>query len=100
MVVPNQVLAANQQDKHRPWACRVSDDLFNRNTKEVFYHTYEDFLTGEIPLDKLFGGWDWCTFLQHKPKGTKLFSAILLLKSTKPLEWQQLSEEVKVKARF
>jgi superfamily II DNA or RNA helicase len=51
VVVPNEVLAAIQQDKYCPWASRVSDDLFDRNTIEVFYCTYEDFRTGNIPLD-------------------------------------------------
>jgi hypothetical protein len=47
--VPNEVLAAIQQDKYCHWACRISDNLFNKDVNEVFYCTYDDFLTGDIP---------------------------------------------------
>ena len=40
VVVPNDVLAAVQQNKYAPWASRVSDDLFKADAKDVFYCTY------------------------------------------------------------
>jgi len=51
VVVPNEVLAAIQQDKYCPWACRIFDDLFRKYVKKVFYCTYGDLLTGDIPFD-------------------------------------------------
>ena len=39
VVVPNEVLAAIQQDKYCPWASRVSDNLFDKDIREVFYCT-------------------------------------------------------------
>lgn len=82
VVVPNEVLAAIQQDKYCPWASKVADDLFNKDIKEVFYCTYDDYLTGKIPLDTivLVDEID-ALFFNDKPqlKGTKFLSAILLL---------------------
>jgi len=53
VVVPNEVLAAIQQDKYCPWASKTSDDLLDKEIREVFYCTYEDFRTGRIPLDAI-----------------------------------------------
>lgn len=80
--MPNEVLAAVQQDKYCPWASRISDKLFDKDAKEVFYCTYDDFITGDIPLDAIvFVDEIDALFFNDKPqlKGTKILSAILLL---------------------
>jgi superfamily II DNA or RNA helicase len=82
VVVPNEVLAAIQQDKYCPWASRVSDNLFDKEIKEVFYCTYEDFRTSKIPSGAviLVDEVDALIF-SDKPevRGTKIISTILLL---------------------
>lgn len=86
VVVPNEVLAAIQQDKYCPWASRIQDNLFKKDAKDVFYCTYDDFLTGEIPQDTviLVDEID-ALFFNDKPqlKGAKFLSAILLLNKYK-----------------
>ena len=86
VVVPNEVLAAIQQDKYCPKACRVSDNLFKKDVKEIFYCTYDEFLTGRIPsetvllvdeIDSLF--FSDLPVVSHG----KLLSAILLLNKYK-----------------
>ncbi len=82
VVVPNEVLAAVQQDKYCPLASRISDNLFDKDAKEVFYCTYDDFITGGIPLDAIvFVDEIDALIFSDKPevRGTKLISAILLL---------------------
>jgi superfamily II DNA or RNA helicase len=82
VVVPNEVLAAIQQDKYCPWASKVLDDLYREDVKEVFYCTCKDFRTGRIPLDAviLMDEVD-ALFFTDKPevRDTKLMSTILLL---------------------
>lgn len=86
VVVPNECLAAIQQDKYCPWVSRIFDDIFNKDAKEVFYCTYDDFLTGKIPygtivlVDEIDA-----LFFSDKPqlKEYKVFSAILLLNKYK-----------------
>ena len=53
VVVPNKVLAAIQQGKYCPWASKVSDDLYREDAKEIFYCTYDDLLSGNIPSDAI-----------------------------------------------
>jgi len=82
VIVPNDVLAAVQQDLYCPWANRVYDDMWRTNINGIHYCTYDDFLTGKIPFDTL------CLvdeidslFFNDKPeiKGAKFISAIILL---------------------
>ena len=49
VVVPNEVLAAIQQQKYSPWANKVGDGLFATNS-DIHYCTYSDLLTGNIPI--------------------------------------------------
>ena len=82
VVVPNETLATIQQDKYCPQACKVSDDLFDASIKEVFYCTYDDFLSGKIPLDTcIFVDEIDTMFFADKPevKSGLFISAILLL---------------------
>jgi superfamily II DNA or RNA helicase len=86
VIVPNEELAAIQQDKYCHWACRISDNLPNKDAKEVFYCTYNDFLTGDIPLDTvlLIDEIDSLFFSDNpEVRGTKFLSAILLLSKYK-----------------
>ena len=48
VVVPNEVLAASQQQKYAPWASKIGDDLFTNNP-DILYCTYADVLSGKIP---------------------------------------------------
>jgi hypothetical protein len=48
VVVPNEVLAAIQQQKYSPWASKIGDDLFADNT-DIHYCTYADALNGTFP---------------------------------------------------
>ena len=50
VAVPNEVLAATQQQKYAPWASKIGNDLFN-STADIHYCTYLDIVTGDIPLD-------------------------------------------------
>jgi hypothetical protein len=82
VVVPNEVLAAIQQDMFSPWASKANDDLFDAKAMVINYCTYEDFLTGNIPLSTicLVDEIDFL-FFSDSPKleGDKFISAILLL---------------------
>lgn len=82
VVVPNQVLAATQQDLYSPWASKAQDDLFDATACSINYCTYGDFLTANIPLSTvcLVDEID-ALFFNDVPKleGTKFVSAILLL---------------------
>ena len=81
VVVPNQVLAAIQQDKYCPWSSKVGDDLFTIKA-DIHYCTYEDFLTGNIPTSAaiLVDEVD-SLFFADAPRiiNGELLSAILLL---------------------
>jgi hypothetical protein len=81
VVVPNEVLAAIQQQKYAPWASKVGDDLF-ADTVDIHYCTYFDFLAGNIPLNAviLVDEID-SLFFEDKPAivGNKFISSILLL---------------------
>ena len=86
VVVPNDVLAAVQQDKYAPWASRASDDIFKSEAKGVFYCTYEDFLSGKISVETTFLVDEIDSlFFSDTPhvQGGKLLSAILLLNKCK-----------------
>ncbi len=85
VVVPNEVLAAIQQQKYSPWASKIGDDLFTNNP-DIHYCTYTDFLTGRIPattvllvdeIDSLFFA-DKAELVQGK-----LLSSVLLLNKHK-----------------
>mmetsp|Transcript_34342 Transcript_34342/g.25425 ORF Transcript_34342/g.25425 Transcript_34342/m.25425 type:complete len:138 (-) Transcript_34342:63-476(-) len=82
VVVPSEVLAVTQQDKYAPWASRVYDDLWRAEVAGVFYCTYDDFLTGRIPLNTvlLVDEID-SLFFNDKPaiRGGKFISSVLLL---------------------
>jgi hypothetical protein len=82
VIVPNEVLAAIQQDMYSPWASKAHDDLFDRTAITIHYCTYEDFLTAKIPssticlvdeIDSLF--------FSDAPKleGNMFVSSIILL---------------------
>jgi hypothetical protein len=81
VVIPNEVLAALQQDKYAPWASRTHDDLWT-NKKDIHYCTYGDFITGRIPkgtlllIDEIDS-----LFFSEKPeiRRGKFYSAIHLL---------------------
>ena len=49
VVVPNGTLAAIQQDKYCSKSCKVQSALFDEAEMGVFYCTYDDLLTGNIP---------------------------------------------------
>ena len=49
VVVPNEVLAAIQQDMYSPWASRAQSKLFDEKEICINYCTYEDFFSGKIP---------------------------------------------------
>ena len=51
VVVPNEVLAAIQQQKYSPWASKIGDDLFTGEDTDIHYCTHADLLTGKIPTD-------------------------------------------------
>eukprot|EP00349_Pseudokeronopsis_sp_Brazil_P012300 CAMPEP_0202977714 /NCGR_PEP_ID=MMETSP1396-20130829/84411_1 /ASSEMBLY_ACC=CAM_ASM_000872 /TAXON_ID= /ORGANISM="Pseudokeronopsis sp., Strain Brazil" /LENGTH=212 /DNA_ID=CAMNT_0049716509 /DNA_START=1813 /DNA_END=2451 /DNA_ORIENTATION=- len=82
VVVPSEVLAVTQQDKYAPWANRVYDDLWRADVVGVFYCTYNDFLTGRIPLNTvlLVDEVD-SLFFNDKPaiRDGKFISSVLLL---------------------
>jgi len=85
VVVPNEVLAAIQQDKYSPWASKVGDHLFVTNA-DIHYCTYEDFLTGKISLSAvLFVDEIDSLFFADTPKivDGRLLSSILLLNKYK-----------------
>jgi hypothetical protein len=48
VVVPNEVLAAIQEQKYSPWASKDGDELY-ANNGVINYCTYADFLSGKIP---------------------------------------------------
>jgi superfamily II DNA or RNA helicase len=50
VVVPNEVLAAIQQQKYAPWASKDIADLFNPASACISYCTYQDALIGAIPF--------------------------------------------------
>jgi len=81
VVVPNEVLAAIQQDKYSPWSSKIGDDLFTIKA-DIHYCTYEDFLTGNIPTSAaiLVDEVD-SLFFADAPRiiNGELLSAILLL---------------------
>jgi hypothetical protein len=80
-VIPNEVLAAIQQEKYAPWASRCHDDLW-KNKKDIQYCTYEDFATGRIPKDTILLVDEIDSlFFSEKPKirGGKVLSVIHLL---------------------
>ena len=52
VVVPNEVLAAIQQQKYSPWSSKIGDDLFTNNT-DIHYCTYADVLSGKISTDAI-----------------------------------------------
>lgn len=82
VVVPNEVLAATQQDLYSPWASRAHADLFEKEAITIHYCTYDDFLTARIPLSTvcLVDEVD-SLFFRDAPKltGDAFISAILLL---------------------
>jgi hypothetical protein len=51
VVVPNETLATIQQDKYCPMSCKVSSALYDQENNDIFYCTYTDLLTGNIPLN-------------------------------------------------
>ena len=80
VVVPNETLAAKQQEKYSPWASKDIGDLALDTS--ISYCTYADFLLGTIPttatllvdeVDSLFFGDDPVV------SGGRLLSTILLL---------------------
>lgn len=82
MIVPNEVLAAIQQDMYSPWASKSHSNAFEQEAITINYCTYDDFLTAKIPLSTI------CLvdevdslFFNDTPKveGDKFISAILLL---------------------
>jgi hypothetical protein len=81
VIVPNEVLAAIQQDKYAPWASRCHDDLW-KNKKDIHYCTYEDFASGRIPKDTILLVDEIDSlFFSEKPeiRGDKFLSVIHLL---------------------
>ena len=82
VIVPNEVLAAIQQDMYSPWARKAHDDLFDGRVIDIHYCTYEDFFTAKIPLSMtcLVDEID-SLFFSDAPKleGNLFISAILLL---------------------
>jgi superfamily II DNA or RNA helicase len=86
VVVPNEVLATIQQDKYAPWASKVHDYLWREDEAGVFYCTYDDFLTGNIPINTvlLVDEIDSLVF-SDAPRvyGGKFLSAIILLNKYK-----------------
>lgn len=82
MIVPNEVLAAIQQDMYSPWASKSHSNVFETKALTINYCTYEDFLTAKIPLSTvcLVDEIDFL-FFSDSPKleGDKFISAILLL---------------------
>lgn len=81
VVVPNETLAAKQQEKYSPWVSKDIRDLSLEDTS-ISYCTYADFLLGTIPttatllvdeVDSLFFGDDPVV------SGGRLLSTILLL---------------------
>ena len=86
VIVPNDVLAAVQQDLYCPWANKVHDDIWRANVNGVHYCTYDDFLTGKIPFGTLcFVDEIDSIFFNDKPevKGVTFISAIILLNKYK-----------------
>jgi hypothetical protein len=85
VAVPNEVLAAIQQQKYAPRASKIGNDLFN-DSISGHYCTYEDVLTGNIPLNSvLFIDEIDSLFFADSPAVTegKFLSAILLLNKYK-----------------
>lgn len=82
VATPNDTLASVQQNKFCPSASDVHDDLWDENVKSIHYCTYDDFLTGRIPLNAiiLVDEID-LLFFKDVPKiiKGKLISSVLLL---------------------
>ncbi len=85
VAVPNEVLAAIQQQKYAPWASKIGNDLFT-SAAAIHYCTYFDIVTGEIPLDcVLFIDEIDSLFFSDNPvvNRNKFTSAILILNKYK-----------------
>ena len=52
VVVPNEALAATQQQRYSPWSSKIGDDLFANNT-DIHYCTYADVLMRKISTDAI-----------------------------------------------
>ena len=86
VVIPNEVLAAIQQQKYSPWASKVGDELTTNSVIDIHYCTYVDLLTGKIPLNTILLVDEIDSFFfADKPVIVEgqLISAILLLNKYK-----------------
>ena len=86
VVTPTDTLASVQQTKFCPLASDVHDDLWDDNVKSIYYCTFDDFLTGKIPLNAilLVDEID-LLFFKDAPKISKgkLISSVVLLNKYK-----------------
>lgn len=86
VVTPTDTLASVQQTKFCPIASDVHDNLWDEKVKSVHYCTFDDFLTGKIPLNAilLVDEID-LLFFNDVPKITtgKLISSVLLISKYK-----------------
>ena len=85
VAVPNDVLAAIQQQKYSPCSSKDIGDAFLNNTL-MNYCTYFDVLTGNIPIDTImFIDEIHSFFFSDAPvvNGNRFLSAILLLNKYK-----------------
>jgi superfamily II DNA or RNA helicase len=86
VVVPTESLAAYQQKRYAPWASMIGDDLADSTVIDIHYITYDDFLSGDIPVNTflLVDEID-SLFFSDSPyiKGNRLISAIVLLRKYK-----------------
>ena len=86
VVTPTDTLASVQQNKFCPLASDVHDNLWDDKVKNVHYCTYNDLLTGKIPLNAilLVDEID-LLFFKDAPKiiNGKLISSVLLLSKYK-----------------
>lgn len=51
VIVPTESLAAYQQKHYAPWASVIGDDLSDPAVIDIHYVTYDDFLSGDIPVN-------------------------------------------------
>lgn len=82
IVVPNDILAADQQKRYAPWSSKDSDTLVLAEETDIHYVSYQNVLSRELPSDLVLLVDEIDSFFfNDEPhlQGSRLVSSLLLL---------------------